>query len=145
MPVPSMRGAWEQIGELVLINDAYNANPASMRAALDLLGRVGSGQQRVAILGTMRELGAHSALQHREVARAALVSGADLVVGVGEFAAALHEVAPSDPRVVATPDFDALWPLLAPRLEPNAIVLLKASRGMRLERLVPMLTSWATA
>ncbi len=145
MPVPSMRGAWEQIGELVLINDAYNANPASMRAALDLLGRVGSGQQRVAILGTMRELGAHSALQHREVARAALVSGADLVVGVGDFAAALHEVAPSDPRVVATPDFDALWPLLAPRLERNAIVLLKASRGMRLERLVPTLTSWATA
>ncbi len=145
MPVPSMRGAWEQIGELVLINDAYNANPASMRAALDLLGRVGSGQQRVAILGTMRELGAQSALQHREVARAALVSGADLVVGVGDFAAALHEVAPSDPRVVATPEFDALWPLLAPRLERNAIVLLKASRGMRLERLVPTLTSWATA
>jgi UDP-N-acetylmuramoyl-tripeptide--D-alanyl-D-alanine ligase len=145
MPVPSMRGVWEQIGELVLINDAYNANPASMRAALDLLGRVGSGQQRVAILGTMRELGAQSALQHREVARAALVSGADLVVGVGDFAAALHEVAPSDPRVVATPDFDALWPLLAPRLERNAIVLLKASRGMRLERLVPTLTSWATA
>jgi UDP-N-acetylmuramoyl-tripeptide--D-alanyl-D-alanine ligase len=145
MPVPSMRGVWEQIGELVLINDAYNANPASMRAALDLLGRVGSGQQRVAILGTMRELGAQSALQHREVARAALVSGADLVVGVGVFAAALHEVAPSDPRVVATPDFDALWPLLAPRLERNAIVLLKASRGMRLERLVPTLTSWATA
>ena len=145
MPVPSMRGAWEQIGELVLINDAYNANPASMRAALDLLGRVGSGQQRVAILGTMRELGAQSALQHREVARAALVSGADLVVGVGDFAAALHEVAPSDPRVVATPEFDALWPLLAPRLECNAIVLLKASRGMRLERLVPTLTSWATA
>lgn len=145
MPVPSMRGAWEQIGELVLINDAYNANPASMRAALDLLGRVGSGQQRVAILGTMRELGAQSALQHRDVARAALVSGADLVVGVGDFAAALHEVAPSDPRVVATPDFDALWPLLAPRLERNAIVLLKASRGMRLERLVPTLTSWATA
>ena len=145
MPVPSMRGAWEQIGELVLINDAYNANPASMRAALDLLGRVGSGQQRVAILGTMRELGAQSALQHREVARAALVSGADLVVGVGDFAAALHEVAPSDPRIVATPDFDALWPLLAPRLERNAIVLLKASRGMRLERLVPTLTSWATA
>ena len=145
MPVPSMRGAWEQIGELVLINDAYNANPASMRAALDLLGRVGSGQQRVAILGTMRELGAQSALQHRDVARAALVSGADLVVGVGDFAAALHEVAPSDPRVVATPEFDALWPLLAPRLERNAIVLLKASRGMRLERLVPTLTSWATA
>jgi UDP-N-acetylmuramoyl-tripeptide--D-alanyl-D-alanine ligase len=145
MPVPSMRGAWEQLGELILINDAYNANPASMRAALDLLGRVGSGQQRVAILGTMRELGAHSASQHRAVATAALTSGADLIVGVGDFAAALREVAPSDPRVVAAPDFDELWTLLAPRLERNAIVLLKGSRGMRLERLVPTLTSWATA
>ena len=107
--------------------------------------RVGSGQQRVAILGTMRELGAQSVSQHREVAKAALASGADLIVGVGDFAAALHDVAPSDPRVVATPAFDDLWPLLVPRLERNAIVLLKGSRGMRLERLVPTLTSWATA
>jgi len=145
MPVPSMRGAWEQLGELILINDAYNANPASMRAALDLLSRVGSGQQRVAILGSMRELGAQSAQQHREVAAAALASEADLIVGVGDFASAFHEVAPSDARILATPDFDALWPLIAPRLDRNAIVLLKGSRGMRLERLVPMLTTWATA
>ncbi len=145
MPVPSMRGSWEQHGQLILINDAYNANPASMRAALDLLDRVGTGQQRVAILGTMRELGAQSAQQHRDVAAAALASTADMIVGVGDFALAFHEVSPSDTRVVATPDFDALWPLLEPRLERNAIVLLKGSRGMRLERLVPTLTTWATA
>jgi UDP-N-acetylmuramoyl-tripeptide--D-alanyl-D-alanine ligase len=145
MPVPRMRGEWEQHGQLVLINDAYNANPASMRAALDLLDRVGTGQQRVAILGTMRELGAQSAQQHRLVASAALASTADLLVGVGDFASAFQEVAPSNPRVVATPDFDDLWPLLAPRLERNAIVLLKGSRGMRLERLVPTLSTWAKA
>ena len=145
MPVPSMRGVWEEIGELVLINDAYNANPASMRAALDLLSRVGSGKQRVAILGTMRELGAQSAQQHREVAAAALSSGADLIVGVGEFAAAFHEIVPTDSRVLTTPEFEALWPLIEPRLERNAVVLLKGSRGMRLERLVPTLTTWATA
>ena len=145
MSVPSMRGEWEQHGQLVLINDAYNANPASMRAALDLLDRVGTGQQRVAILGTMRELGAQSAQQHRLVASAALASTANLLVGVGDFASAFQEVAPSDPRVVAAPDFDALWPLLAPRLERTAIVLLKGSRGMRLERLVPTLSTWAKA
>jgi len=145
MPVPGMRGEWEQLGELILINDAYNANPASVRAALDLLGRVGSGRQRVAILGTMRELGAQSAQQHRDVATAALASKADLIVGVGDFALAFADVSPSDPRVIATPDFDALWSLMEPRLERNAIVLLKGSRGMRLERLVPTLTSWATA
>ncbi|WP_411279943.1 UDP-N-acetylmuramoyl-tripeptide--D-alanyl-D-alanine ligase [Gemmatimonas sp.] len=145
MPVPRMRGAWEQIGELILINDAYNANPASMRAALDLLSRVGSGRQRVAILGSMRELGAQAAQQHRAVAAVALASEADLIVGVGDFALAFQEVAPLNARVLATPDFDALWPLIESRLERNAIVLLKGSRGMRLERLVPTLTTWATA
>lgn len=145
MPVPSMRGVWETHGELVLINDAYNANPASMRAALDLLSSVGAGRQRVAILGSMRELGPQAASHHRDVARAALASGADVIAGVGDFAEALAEVAPHDQRVVVAPELDALWALLAPRLHRNALVLLKASRGMRLERLVPTITTWATA
>ncbi len=143
MPVPSMRGVWESLGRAVLINDAYNANPASMRAALDLLGRVGEGRQRVAVLGSMRELGAQSAQQHREVARAALASGADLIAAVGDFAEAFAAEAPNDPRVVASIEFDALWPLLEPRLTPDAVLLLKASRGMKLERLVPLITDWA--
>lgn len=145
MPVPSMRGVWESLGRATLINDAYNANPASMRAALDLLGRVGNGRQRVAILGSMRELGAQSAEQHRAVARAALASPAELIAGVGDFAAAFAEVAPGDARVVTALDLDALWPLLEPRLAPDAVMLLKASRGMQLERLVPPLTAWATS
>ncbi|MBL0171424.1 MAG: UDP-N-acetylmuramoyl-tripeptide--D-alanyl-D-alanine ligase [Gemmatimonadaceae bacterium] len=143
MPVPSMRGVWEHLGEAVLINDAYNANPASMRAALELLAQVGAGRQRVAILGSMRELGAQSAQQHREVARAALASPADVIAAVGDFSDAFAVEAPGDPRVVATTEFDALWPLLEPRLQRNAVMLLKASRGMKLERLVPMLTEWA--
>lgn len=143
MTVPGMRGTWEAIGQAVLLNDAYNANPPSMRAALDLLGQVGGGRQRVAILGTMRELGRHAEAQHRAVARAALASRADLIAGVGEFAAAFADVAPDDPRVVANVDLDALWMLLEPRLQRDAVILLKASRGMRLERLVPRLTTWA--
>lgn len=145
MPVPSMRGVWETLGRTTLINDAYNANPASMRAAIALLGDVGQGRQRVAVLGSMRELGATADVQHRDVARAALASPADLVVGVGDFAAAFAEVAPNDPRVVTSVELEALWPLLEPRLDRNAVILLKASRGMRLERLVPQLTAWATA
>ena len=143
MPVPSMRGVWKTLGEAVLINDAYNANPASMRAALDLLGRVGADRQRVAILGSMRELGAQSAQQHRDVARAALASRADVIAAVGDFASAFAIEAPGDPRVVSTTELDALWPLLEPRLARNAVMLLKASRGMKLERLVPQITSWA--
>ncbi len=145
MPVPSMRGVWESLGEAVLINDAYNANPASMRAALELLAHVGAGRQRVAILGTMRELGAQADAQHRAVAQAALASPAELLVGVGEFAAAFAELAPNDPRVVIAPELEQLWRVLEPRLSRSAVILLKASRGLRLERLVPTLTSWATA
>ncbi|MCC6243313.1 MAG: UDP-N-acetylmuramoyl-tripeptide--D-alanyl-D-alanine ligase [Gemmatimonadaceae bacterium] len=144
MPVPSMRGVWEPIGRAVLINDAYNANPASMRAAIDLLNNVGHGRQRVAILGSMRELGEQSAMQHREVARAALASGAELLAGVGDFAGAFAVEAPGDPRVVAADTVEALWLLLEPRLLPDAVMLLKASRGMKLERLVPQITEWAS-
>jgi len=129
----------------MLINDAYNANPASMRAALDLLAAVGAGRQRVAILGSMRELGAHADVQHRAIAQAALDSPAELVVGVGAFADALAQLAPHDARVVMAQELDGLWPLLESRLSRNAVILLKASRGMRLERLLPTLTTWATA
>lgn len=145
MPVPSMRGVWETIGRATLINDAYNANPASMRAAITLLADVGQGRQRVAILGSMRELGASAEAQHREVASAALASPADLVAGVGDFAAALRTLAPHDPRVIVSEELEALWPLLEARLDRDAVILLKASRGMRLERLVPHITHWATA
>jgi UDP-N-acetylmuramoyl-tripeptide--D-alanyl-D-alanine ligase len=143
MPVPSMRGVWETIGRATLINDAYNANPASMRAAIELLAQVGAGRQRVAILGSMRELGAHSEAQHQAVAQVALASPADIIAGVGDFAAAFAVVAPDNQRVVSAADLEALWTQLAPRLAPDAVILLKASRGMRLERLVPQLTSWA--
>ncbi len=144
MPVPAMRGVWTDIGAASLINDAYNANPASMRAALALLSEVGAGRQRVAILGSMRELGPQSANHHRAVARAALDSRADLIAGVGDFAEAFQEEAPEDVRVVTAATVEAVWPLLRPRLQHNAVVLLKASRGMRLERLVPDITEWAS-
>jgi UDP-N-acetylmuramoyl-tripeptide--D-alanyl-D-alanine ligase len=143
MPVPSMRSAWTPLGRATLVNDAYNANPGSARAALELLVGAGAGRQRGAVLGSMRELGAQAMRLHEDVARDALARGIELVAGVGDFATALAAVAPGDPRVVAAPDVDELWPRLAPRLAPDAMILLKASRGMRLERLVPHLEAWA--
>lgn len=141
--LPSMRSAVEAIGSALLVNDAYNANPGSARAALALLADVAGGRQRVAVLGTMRELGAQSERAHREIARAALDSGADVVAGIGDFASALEFVAPDDPRVVTGADVDDLWPRLEGRIAPTAAILLKASRGVRLERLAPLLTAWA--
>jgi UDP-N-acetylmuramoyl-tripeptide--D-alanyl-D-alanine ligase len=144
MPQPKMRVAWEQVGNVTLINDAYNANPGSTRAAIELLEGTGTGRQRVIVLGTMRELGAASAQCHAEIAGLALASGADLVAGIGEFAPAL-ENQKETARVITASDVEDLWPLLQNRLERNAIILLKASRGVQLERLVPHLTTWATA
>ncbi|MFI5312281.1 MAG: UDP-N-acetylmuramoyl-tripeptide--D-alanyl-D-alanine ligase [Gemmatimonadales bacterium] len=141
--MPAMRSAVETLGRALLINDAYNANPGSTRAALALLARVGSERQRVAVLGTMRELGAQADRAHREIARAALDSGAQVIAGIGDFAAALAAIAPADPRVVTAPDVDDLWPLLRSRLADDAAILLKASRGVHLERLLPHLSAWA--
>jgi UDP-N-acetylmuramoyl-tripeptide--D-alanyl-D-alanine ligase len=143
MPLPSMRTAWEALGTATLINDAYNANPPSMRAALDLLAGVDGGRQRIAVLGGMRELGAHAPRLHEEIARYALAARIDLVAGIGDMAAALEAVAPGDPRTLTAPDVDELWALLEPRLTRDVVVLLKASRGVRLERLVPHLSDWA--
>ncbi|HEX6966746.1 MAG TPA: UDP-N-acetylmuramoyl-tripeptide--D-alanyl-D-alanine ligase [Gemmatimonadaceae bacterium] len=143
MPLPSMRTSWESLGGATLINDAYNASPASMRAALDLLESLGAGRQRVAVLGTMRELGVHAERLHAEIARRALESSIEVLAGVGEMGAALGATSAGDPRVLVATDVEDLWPALEPRLAPNAIVLLKASRAVKLERLVPSLTAWA--
>jgi UDP-N-acetylmuramoyl-tripeptide--D-alanyl-D-alanine ligase len=141
--LPSMRSSVAAIGEASLINDAYNSNPASARAALALLAQIGTGRQRVAVLGTMRELGARSASAHAEIAREALRSGASIVAGIGEFAVALRAIAPNDGRVVTATDVDDLWPVLRSRLAADAVILLKASRGVRLERLLPHIIEWA--
>ncbi|MBM4191226.1 MAG: UDP-N-acetylmuramoyl-tripeptide--D-alanyl-D-alanine ligase, partial [Gemmatimonadetes bacterium] len=145
VPLPSMRSAVTPLGRALLLNDAYNANPGSAKAALDLLTDIGAGRQRVVVLGTMRELGAAAPRAHREVAEAALAGGFDLICGIGEFVPALEQLALGDPRVLLANDVDDLWPQLRPRLQPDAAILLKASRGVALERLVPHLTTWATA
>lgn len=140
---PPMRSAVGPLGEAILVNDAYNANPGSMRAALALLESVGVGRPTVAILGTMRELGAKSDALHDDVARAAIAGPFDLIVAVGDFVAAFQRVAPNDSRVIGAADPEALWPTLAPRLDRRSAVLLKGSRGVRMERLVPKLEAWA--
>ena len=138
-----MRGRWLAVGSLTVINDAYNANPASMREAITLLDSL-DGRPRVLVLGTMRELGPHSPSLHEEIATRALASGVDLIAGIGDFVAPLAASGMAKDRVVTAPDVPELWSLLAPRLPRDAIVMLKASRGVKLERLVPMLQEWST-
>lgn len=145
MPQPKMRTAWTQIAGVTLINDAYNANPGSSRAAIELIAAADPKRPKVIVLGTMKELGATSAQLHEEIAALALASGAETVAGIGEFAAALEKVGKGRPEVLTGDDVDDLWPKLESRLNPDSIILLKASRGVQLERLVPHLTTWAQA
>jgi UDP-N-acetylmuramoyl-tripeptide--D-alanyl-D-alanine ligase len=115
----------------VLINDCWNANPASMTAALrDLAAR--NGGRRIAVLGGMAELGPDGPRYHREVA--ALTADLDVVVGVGELA---RDYGPS--HWVA--DAGAAATLLRELLEPGDIVLVKGSRAVGLERVAQNLTT----
>jgi UDP-N-acetylmuramoyl-tripeptide--D-alanyl-D-alanine ligase len=145
MPAPPMRVHFETCGSATIINDAYNSNPGSARVALELLEHAGAGRQRVAVLGTMLELGAQADKLHEDVARTALASPIELVVGVGAYADALARVAPGDPRVASGADPEAAWQAVRSRVAPDAVILLKGSRGVRLERLVPVISEWASA
>ena len=145
MPAPPMRVSFESHGAATVINDAYNSNPGSARAALELLEHAGNGRQRVAVLGTMLELGPQADRLHDEIARVALAAAVDIVIGVGGFADALARVAPGDARAVGGADPASAWNAARSRVRRDAVILLKGSRGVRLERLVPLISEWSSA
>jgi UDP-N-acetylmuramoyl-tripeptide--D-alanyl-D-alanine ligase len=118
-------------GGIVLVNDCYNANPVSMRAALDHIASL-EAPRAVAVLGEMGELGPGSAGYHREVGEHARAAGIDFVVGVGLPA---RDYEPDE--LVADPDEAA--ELLAARLEPGDAVLVKGSRSAGLEAVAEQL------
>lgn len=140
---PPMRANWQRIGSALVINDAYNSNPGSAIAGIEMLAAA-PGSQKVAVLGSMLELGANSDRCHDDVARAALTSPADIIAAVGDFVPAFQRLAPTDSRVIVAADIETLWAALEPRLDRDATILLKASRGAKLERILPLITSWAT-
>jgi UDP-N-acetylmuramoyl-tripeptide--D-alanyl-D-alanine ligase len=135
-------GRWEvhAAPERMVIHDAYNANPASMLAALATADALRRGRPLVLAVGTMLELGAASGDEHARVADAMVCLEPALVGAVGEFGPALerHRARLGD-RLVLAPDAEALGRELAPRIPDQAVVLLKGSRGMRLERALPFL------
>jgi UDP-N-acetylmuramoyl-tripeptide--D-alanyl-D-alanine ligase len=116
-------------GHIVVVNDCYNANPMSMRAALDDLAASASGR-RVAVLGDMLELGPDEARFHAEIGAHARGAGVDVLVAVGPRAA---HFADGYGDVVALPDAQAAAAVVPGLLAPGDTVLLKASRGVGLE------------
>jgi UDP-N-acetylmuramoyl-tripeptide--D-alanyl-D-alanine ligase len=122
-----LRGELVELPEgAILINDSYNANPISMRAALDHLASLRAGGRRVAVLGEMRELGPDAAAYHREVGEHARRQGVELLIGVGELGT---EYGP-DEQVA---DAEAAAEALRRSLRPGDAVLVKGSRAVGLE------------
>ena len=130
-----------------VVNDAYNANPESVRAALEALVAIGrstadrGARRTIAVLGEMRELGGTSVAEHEGIGRSVVRLGVGRLVVVGDSAdvAAIGDAAlGEDPSydVVRVPDVDAAVEHLASTVEPDDVVLVKASRGVALERVV---------
>jgi UDP-N-acetylmuramoyl-tripeptide--D-alanyl-D-alanine ligase len=118
---------------VIVLNDAYNANPDSMRAGLDALAAIGADpevRRTIAVLGEMKELGADGEQSHREVGQHAAAIGIDRVVVVGDAAAAIAEGAGE--RAVRIADNAAAIAWLRDELGQGDAVLVKASNGARL-------------
>ena len=128
----------ELAGGIVLVNDCYNANPISMRAALDHLASLPTEGRRVAVLGEMGELGPGAPAYHREVGSHVRRLGIGPVVGVGELA---RDYAPD----AWAPDAEAAVPLAEAMLEPGDAILVKGSRSVGLELLTDELIARRTA
>ena len=130
----SYRGELVELeGGVVVVNDCYNANPMSMRAALDHLAGT-PAERRLAILGTMAELGPDSRRFHTEIGRHAADLGIDVLVTVGEDAVAFGEGFDGETYAVATPE--EAGALLEELAQPGDRVLVKGSRAVGLERVL---------
>lgn len=142
--LPGGRGELLQVGGLTILNDCYNANPQSFRAAIATARSLRSGRPLVFVAGTMRELGVESPALHQRVAYDLVELGPDLLAVVGDFVPALEPYAEMlGDRLVTAPDPLALAPRLSERLRGDEVVVLKASRGVALERILPALTAAA--
>jgi UDP-N-acetylmuramoyl-tripeptide--D-alanyl-D-alanine ligase len=128
-----LRGELVELPEkAILINDCYNANPISMRAALDHLASLSTEGRRLAVLGEMRELGPDAAAYHREIGEYARERGVELIIAVGVHAS---EYRPDE----EVRDADAAADALAAALRPGDAVLVKGSRAVGLERVAEKL------
>ena len=136
------RGARSRIdtgaGAFTLIDESYNANPTSMRAALHLLAAAmpGPGGRRIAVLGDMREMGPQALEMHRDLAGAVEASDADLVFAAGPLMRELVQVLPEAHRGAYAETADGLRADLFSTLRPGDVVMVKGSKASRMTPLV---------
>lgn len=134
-----MRLRIEQRGDILLINDAYNAAPASVVGALEVLGQAQG--RKIAVLGDMLELGCEEKAGHRRTGEACAAHQVDVLLAIGSRSRTTAEAARAGgvPEVHHLEQVEKAEGLLRDILKPGDTLLLKASRGMALERLVSIL------
>ncbi len=139
----AMRSQVLTVGGIRIINDCYNANPASMKAAIDLLLALGAGARSVAVLGDMLELGPSAPALHREVGVYLAERGVTHLIACGTLGRHVAEGARiagmATERVVHEPDAAHAGAALQALAQDGDVVLVKASRGMKMEQAVEML------
>jgi UDP-N-acetylmuramoyl-tripeptide--D-alanyl-D-alanine ligase len=141
------RGAAQKInaafGSFLLVDDSYNANPASMAAAFSTLAarKPGPGGRRIAALGDMLELGADERAYHAGLAAPLEQAGVDLVFAAGPRMAALMEALPPSRRGGYAENADALIPIIAAAVRAGDVVLVKGSNSSRMSRVVSALAA----
>lgn len=134
-------------GEALLIDESYNASPASVRAALAVLGATPAtgGGRRIAVLGDMRELGAQGAALHRGLADAVAATSIDLVFTVGPLMRDLADSLPAARRGAWSETAAEMAPRLALALQPGDVVMVKGSFGIRMADIVKPLIAGLAA
>lgn len=137
---PKLRGEIRRTGGLKVLVDCYNSNPASLAAAVDTLIQMPRRGGRVVVVGSMLELGSRSEALHRRSAQALADADVDRIVATGLFVPAFKALAGElGDRLILAPDPVAAFEPMADSMTGDEMVLLKGSRGVALERLLPML------
>jgi UDP-N-acetylmuramoyl-tripeptide--D-alanyl-D-alanine ligase len=132
--------------DIWIVDDTYNANPASMTAAIETLARMRGRRRAIAVLGDMLELGPQSADFHRAVGQAVGAAGIDRLYVTGRFAAAVAKGAMARQMAatqIVVDTRDAIAAQLEQALRPGDLVLVKGSRGMAMEAVVESIARWA--
>jgi len=134
------RSELKEIEGRTVLADYYNANPASMDAAIRTLVSLASGRKSIAVLGDMLELGSAGASAHRETGRTVAQSGVGILVTFGTLAKHIGEGAleagmPKD-RVLEAPTHAGAAQLIRKLSSPGDVVLIKGSRGMKMEKIL---------
>jgi UDP-N-acetylmuramyl pentapeptide synthase len=138
-----MRLQPKRIDDFLVLDDAYNANADSMQAALDTLHVFPCKGRRIAVLGDMGELGDTSDAAHEEVGRRAAEKGVDCLVAVGKSSGIMAQAAriAGLRNVLHLPEVETVGPAVTELVRPGDVVLVKASRSARLERVIEYLSA----